>query len=435
MRQSRRRAVLCAAAGVLGGLAGCSGRESSAETETVDTETIESRSTATRTSDSSTPTSTPVSQDLGAWPTFQHDRANTGHSPDVAGPKSSVSAKWITETDPGETVRASPIIANETVFVGSGTTVYALTVAEGNERWRTDVDGVVDGAPAIYDDAVFVGSKQGTVYRLAEGDGTVEWRHATGFGNKEHRPASPRVVDDRVYFGTGNGLVSLDASTGGKHWHVLTREETVPFARVHSTPAIGDGAVYVGHPTGVNVLDAEDGSVLWRTMIPPGADGSTTYVSSPAITDDRLFIGARNGSLYVLDRASGERLTTYENEFEPDLPGSPSDEITTSPSIANGTVVAGSEDYHVYAWDVETGNRQWRFRVGGRCYTSPAIADGIVYAGGVSGRVYGLAVDTGEVRWRYDTGGQLLDSSPAVVEGLVCVVNHRGDIVMIEGGT
>lgn len=429
-----RRRHLLTIIGGFGGLAGCA-RHSNRTTpspQNLVTDAEANLSTYAETP-SETPTRTvtdgPNLDDLGSWPTFQCDLANTGHSPDVVGPKQSISSRWVVDTNPptDRMIRSTPVIADETVFVGGGPAVYALHALDGTVQWQRKVDGVLDGAPSVADGSVFVGSRQGTLYRLSTSTGAIEWRQETGIRHREHRPSSPTVSHEMVIFGTADGVRSFDASTGEERWTALTGGETATNGRVHSTPAIGDGVVYTSHPSGMYELSLSDGSTNWRTTLP-----ANVYVSSPALTDDRVFVGARDGSVYVLDRSSGERITRFDNEFDPDLAGSPSDEITTSPAVANGTVYAGSEDYHVYAWDIDTGKRRWRFRVGGRCYTSPAVVDGVVYVGGISGTVYGLDATTGEELWRFDTGGQILDSSPAVVNGLVSIVDHRGQIFTLQ---
>lgn len=387
--------------------------------------------TAATTQGGRTSTTTSVSDgDVGSWPTFQYDYANTGHTTDVAGPKTRISERWVAQFDAETTqlIRSSPTIADGTVFVGSGPTVYAIDVADGVVQWQTSTDGIVDGAPLVTDGGVFANTRNGTLYRLGRSDGSVKWAFETGLPNPENRPSAPTLSRDGVLLGTANGLWAVDRDTGEERWHVLNEETTGSWSRIHSVPAVVDDTIYVGHPTGVYALTASDGGVVWRTDIP-----EDVYVSSPAVADGRVFIGARDGSLYVLDSETGERITRLVNEFDPTLPGSPSDEITTSPAVADGVVVAGSEDYHVYAWDVESEERLWRFPVGGRCYTSPAVADGVVYAGGVAGQLFGIDLRTGEERFRVHSSGQIIDSSPAVLDGLVCVVNHHGHVVMVEG--
>jgi eukaryotic-like serine/threonine-protein kinase len=52
-----------------------------------------------------------------------------------------------------------------------------------------------------------------------------------------------------------------------------------------------------------------------------------------------VYVGSNDGRLYVLDLATGKRLSAFEA-------GAP---ITASPAIAGGRVVFGTDDGRVYA--------------------------------------------------------------------------------------
>lgn len=420
--------------GLLGaiGVAGCSGQPPGTPggLPTRD-RTATSRTTADpptrRDTESAVTTTTGRSTGEGAWPQFQHDGRNTGHSTEVAGPKRDVEARWRFDTG-DHLVRSSPVVQDGTVYLGSGTDVYAVDLATGEERWRFEVDAEVIASPTAVDDAIYAVSRAGTAYRLDAVDGTEHWSYRSGARQQPHRPASPAVGNGRVVFGSSDGLHAVATDTGRHAWSALTTDETGMHGAVESTPAVLDGVLYVGHASGMYALSVPDGETVWRT--PLEAQG---VASSPAVAGDHVFVGARDGNVYLFDRRTGRRLRRFENEFDPDLHAEVSDEITTSPVVADGVVYAGSEDFHAYAWDVESGERLWRHEVGGRCYTSPAVVDGIVHVGGVGGILWGLDAATGDVRWSYRASAQLVDSSPAVVEGVVVIGDGAGVLHAVTG--
>ena len=76
--------------------------------------------------------------------------------------------------------------------------------------------------------------------------------------------------------------------------------------------------------------------------------------------------------------------------------------IQTSPAIADGVAFVGSDDNYLYAVDLETGVKKWRFLARpdeamppGPIQSSAAVADGTVYFGTVANHMYALDTETG----------------------------------------
>ena len=112
-RQTRRRYL--ATLGVVGaaGLAGCSGG-----------------------ADSPPPADeAAIPADIGTWPTFGHDAANTGTAPQEVGPTRSLVVQWRATIE--DRVVASPAVVDGTVYAGSHDGyVYALAAADGSLVWQ-----------------------------------------------------------------------------------------------------------------------------------------------------------------------------------------------------------------------------------------------------------------------------------------------------------
>ncbi len=87
----------------------------------------------------------------------------------------------------------------------------------------------------------------------------------------------------------------------------------------------------------------------------------------------------------------------------------------------------------VYALDVETGERQWRFPVEGKVWSTPAIADGLVIFGSLDHRVYALTLDGKQV-WAFDTGGAVA-ASPVIAGGRAYVGSFDGVFYAINAST
>lgn len=115
----------------------------------------------------------------------------------------------------GGLVFSSPLLAGETLLVGSGDrNVYALDARTGETRWRYRTDGAVMGTPALAGDRLVVGSDDGNVYAFQLGSGpparlAVYWDstltgEAAWGGSPDHR----RSVD----FLTARGYELLDGA-------------------------------------------------------------------------------------------------------------------------------------------------------------------------------------------------------------------------------
>ncbi len=82
---------------------------------------------------------------------------------------------------------------------------------------------------------------------------------------------------------------------------------------------------------------------------------------------------------------------------------------------------AHTGDYSPVAGSTPPNNVQkWSFATGDLVDSSPAVLNGLVYVGSNDHNVYALNTTTGAKVWNYTTGGHVL-SSPAVVNGVVFV--------------
>ena len=120
-------------------------------------------------------------------------------------------------------------------------------------------------------------------------------------------------------------------------------------------------------------------------------------------------------------RANLERTGVYLTEGVPQHTGEKwsfqtSDPLASSPAVADGVVHFGSRDGHLYALDVETGQRKWRFSAY-LVLASPTIHGGMVYFGG-GNSLFKVDAKTGQEKWRVQTG-KFIVSSAAVADGVV----------------
>ncbi len=237
--------------------------------------------------------------------------------------------------------------------------------------------------------------------------------------------STPAVAGGRIFFGSSDGSVYAVDLEGRSLWTANTG------AAVSASPAVLDGRVFVQNRKGlVLALSAADGKVLWRTQtgddIPLdwGYENGDVWVSSPAVADGTVLVGSGDGHLYALDAASGKGKWRVETGGR----------VRASPAVSGGTVYVGSLDGSVYAADLATGALKWRFDTEGHglssarfgfdrksIQSSPAVADGTVYIGARDGSLYALDAATGKQRWRASHGMSWVITGPAVWDGKVFV--------------
>ncbi|SFR87794.1 Outer membrane protein assembly factor BamB, contains PQQ-like beta-propeller repeat [Halomicrobium zhouii] len=196
-------------------------------------------------------------------------------------------------------------VADGTVAVASGGwdgtgVVLGLSLADGSERWRTEVAGDAFTTPVAVDGTAYVASSDDYVQALELADGSERWRR-----DFEGRPRGLAVDGETVYVGAGRSLAALAASDGSVDWQVVPASESESVQSV----AVGTDAVYagtIGLDAPLVVLDPTDGSERWRHDFPDKVVGGDQVMggveSQPVVADGALFVNAVDG-LYAFGPA------------------------------------------------------------------------------------------------------------------------------------
>lgn len=115
-----------------------------------------------------------------------------------------------------------------------------------------------------------------------------------------------------------------------------------------------------------------------------------------------------------------------------DTEGSDSD---STPAVIEDMLYVGTgQDYGeggVLALEAMTGVERWRFPTNGKVDSSPAVVDGVVFVGTSDGYVYAIDAQSGEYRWEF-LAGSSVRTSPAVVDGKVFVGDYDGDLHVLD---
>ena len=215
--------------------------------------------------------------------------------------------------DLGGTVsgRASPIVANNTLYVLSTGGLFAFSTdgcgaPSCAPLWKGDVIPGQATTPVVGKDLVFATGE----YPSDEDEEALYAFPVGGCGEDVcepvwvHRPGdfplqSPSYARGRVYLPTESGLLSIFESDGRRRWFELRTAFGI------TRPAVVNHMLYTGTQDGLFALDERTGSIIWRGL--PG-----TTVSPPSLAGDLVFVvGGSPKSLHVfhVDCGSGAAAT------------------------------------------------------------------------------------------------------------------------------
>jgi outer membrane protein assembly factor BamB len=242
-------------------------------------------------------------------------------------------------------VRSKPAVeAGLVYFASDDGFLYALDAGNGEKAWSTDIGNFLDrttredlggspdpngydyvqSSPVVAEDTVYVGSLDGNLYALAADTGAVKWTFKT-----QGKVRGTAAVDQGiVYFGSWDKLMyALDALTGEVRW------ASGVGGQVQSTALVANGLVYcASRKASAFALDAATGELKWEHNY-----GNNMWVeSSPRLVDGVIYIGS-SGSKFVLglDALSGQPTALY---ISPDFHWS-------TPLVIRNTLYIGGTSY------------------------------------------------------------------------------------------
>jgi outer membrane protein assembly factor BamB len=322
----------------------------------------------------------------------------------------------------------------------TGHSAARFFAGQGGVRWRVQTGGAVRSSPAVTANRVFVGSGDGDLYAIDRATGRVVWRFPAG----DAVDASPAVAGGLVIAASLLGhIFAVDEVTGRLRWSFRTGPLLPPntfpaggWDLWASSPVVAGSAVVIGGPDGrVYCLDLESGQERWR------AQTGGKVRATPAVHNGTVVVGSWDGRVYALDLATGaERWVhhTMGDTLDSRKFGFDRRAIQSSAAIANGMVFVGSRDGAIYGLDAATGERRWRVsHHGSWVIGSPALHQGKVFVGSSDGHfVQALEPATGRELWHLPTRANVL-ASPLVIGNSVVIATARtdastGDLIALD---
>jgi outer membrane protein assembly factor BamB len=374
----------------------------------------------------------PTPQMKYPWTQFRHDAKNLGVTNDP-GPQTNA-VYWVYNTGKKE-MAASPAVAQERVIINNYAGVLCLN-PEGELLWNNE-EVVGSFSPAISDEKVFVGGKDGYLYCLNFTTGDMNWKtKIASHPGISGVTSVPTVDKGKVYVGSFNfsggpgALFCLDEDSGDVLW-----ENSTPSSVYFSSPCVVDDRVFVGtmglynsstlkwkEPFGMFCFDGKSGDLIWEYSV----NGSVG--SSPTFFEDSIIFTSKDGNMYRLNSENGELI--WKKSIG---------DSVSSPAVWEDTIFVGSGEMNqagkLYCLDIN-GNILWEFTPNGAVQSSPAVTVEYVYftTNVPNGTVYCLKRDNGKLVWQFTpTPKQYMISSPVIVEVKLYVASDNGRLYCFGG--
>jgi len=304
---------------------------------------------------------------------------------------------------------SSPIVVNGTVFYISDeqSIAFALDAATGEVLWSYDVCDSVDDAPTWYEGKLYIGAD--SAFCLDAGTGARIWSFKPSTSDFKMN-GNPAVEDGVAYFSYAPNwdsmdIYALDAGTGQEIWCT-----SLPNYSTGCVTLCGGSLFVPTHLGSLYALDKASGEIIWENSSSPLG----YWDSSPVVVGDHIYICGEDGVARAIHRETGA--TEWETPIS-------SWYIAATPAFAYGRMFFADQVDTFYCLDGATGNSVWE--VPGTQHGSPGIADGIVFFGEGADRAMGeiraLSADTGAEIWSYPTGTGQNFSSPAITDGVVYI--------------
>ena len=243
-------------------------------------------------------------------------------------------------------LKSSPAVADGIVYVGSlDHYLYALDGNTGHIKWQTKAKGPIESSPAVADGAVYFTAEEpdaGALYKLDATTGEILWTYEIpyriSFGGGTQMLGSPSVAEGRVFASSNWGdYYCLETSSGDRLWH-FSNPTATEFI-VSSPIYVKDGTVLLIDKFNLACVDVSNGWTKWTTYT-----GDELYVS-PSYADGKVYMATSQRHILIFDAANdGTKIATAT------LPSS----TWSSPTIANGKLYIGCNDWNIYCFKEDT---------------------------------------------------------------------------------
>ena len=251
--------------------------------------------------------------------------------------------------------------------------VLALNPADGRVAWSYDAGGPIRATPTAAANAIYVPT-DGALMKLDAASGRLLWSSSLGKQKTnrleisdpksrwDHYSSSAVVTGQAVYVGSRDGCVyRFSVASGSKLGRYCATD------LITATPVIdGKRLYFASFDQNVYSADIGSGKILWKR------DMGGAVPRDLALAGPRILVGSRSYDLTALDRDSGKPVWNRYYWFS---------WVDSSPNLVGNIVYIGASDaLRVFAFDGASGGKLWESRVPGWTWAKPAVGRSTIYA-------------------------------------------------------
>jgi outer membrane protein assembly factor BamB len=348
------------------------------------------------------------------WPVFRGNALQTGVA--ASSLPEELDIRWKFKAKDG--IEGAAAIVNGVVYVGSlDEHLYALDLTTGQLKWTYQTDpakgtkvGPIRASPSVRDGLVYVGDADGIFHCVEAATGNNRWTFDTG----AEITSAANFAGDTVLFGSSDENLYCLSKDGKERWKFR-----VPGGPVMGTPAIVEGRTFAaGCDSTLHVLDIAKGTEAAGTVDLGGQVGATV-----AVIGDQLYISTMSGEVLGINWKKGDVLWRFEapKAKQP---------FYASAAATENLIIVGSRDKRVYALHRKSGKEAWSFGTKKKVDSSPVVAGRRVYVGSSDGNLYVLDLASGSELKHFALGRDIA-ASPAVGGNCLVIGTMEGTVYCI----
>lgn len=276
------------------------------------------------------------------------------------------------------------------IFVSTDTgIILALNPKDGSQLWQYALNKNILNNPLYDDQNLYVQTTDGTLYSLASSDGKINWEYkSTGPDLTLYATSSPILWNNLIITGFANGkIAAFNKNNGTPQWDYQIAESKGPSSiqrmiDVNAKPLISDGVLYaVSYQGKVVALDLISGVKQWEREL--------SSISDMAVSKKYLYISDTEGTVWALNRASGQVLWQQPNLHMRKLSGT---------NYLDDTIVVGDYDGYLHGLSSEHGGFIARIKLSSSgIRVAPIVKNGIIYILDNSGKLAAYKLDSANV--------------------------------------
>lgn len=195
-------------------------------------------------------------------------------------------------------------------------------------------------------------------------------------------------------------------------------------SKIFGSPVIKDNKIVLGAENGNVYCFKPDGTVLWIYE-------TDNAIESPAlIVKNMVYVGNLSGTVYALDLFTGEKHWKYQTDNQ--IMGSPNYFFVNDDQYY---IIFGSYDFFLYCVDGVSGVKIWKYEANDFINVTPAIFNNYAVFGGCDGNLHVVDILSGKKHNKV-TIATYVASSVAIIDNKAIVGDYDGKVncVNIETG-